>query len=70
VERQRAQLAAQLDPVEVRALGEQCAAAMRPPWALSLASFTQGARPPAADALPPASQPAMSAAPPLHGLAF
>jgi hypothetical protein len=39
--RQREALATPLDPVEQRALLEQCAALMRPSWALTLGSFTQ-----------------------------
>ena len=37
--RQREALATPLDPVEHRALLEQCASLMRPAWALNLASF-------------------------------
>ncbi|KAL4430910.1 hypothetical protein ABPG75_006166 [Micractinium tetrahymenae] len=76
ITRQREALATPLDPVEQRALLEQCAALMRPSWALNLSSFTQpqGTPPPAAR---PAAPPAAAVAPapaaqavPQHGLVF
>ncbi len=39
--RQHEALATPLDPVEQRALLDQCTALMRPSWALNMASFTQ-----------------------------
>lgn len=39
--RQREQLATPLDPVEHRALLEQCAAAMRPTWTLDMGAFAR-----------------------------
>lgn len=39
--RQREALATPLDPVEHRALLEQCAAAMRPTWALDMGAFAR-----------------------------
>ncbi|KAL4426372.1 hypothetical protein ABPG77_004666 [Micractinium sp. CCAP 211/92] len=76
IARQHEALATPLDPVEQRALLDQCTALMRPSWALSMASFTQsqstpptaahpGVPPGAAVAPVPASQPV-----PQHGLAF
>lgn len=39
--RQREALATPLDPVEHRALLEQCAAAMRPTWTLDMGAFAR-----------------------------
>ncbi|PSC75191.1 phosphoinositide phosphatase SAC1 [Micractinium conductrix] len=75
IAQQREALATPLDPVEHRALLEQCASLMRPAWALNLASFqhppqdTQqpGSAPP--PTVPPRPPPAQQPVP-RQGLAF
>ncbi|PRW58397.1 phosphoinositide phosphatase SAC1 [Chlorella sorokiniana] len=74
--RQREALATLLDPVEHRALLEQCAAAMRPTWTLDMGAFAQGSSRASQQPQPAApgslGAPAAAAAPavPPHGLAF